>query len=213
MNQIQICDSVHLLCCPRQSHGSPRCLPVLQCTSIPSQTRRGGPKTRSPPHDAHSKYTSVMPPSTYRCGMVRRAKPAGKQSSGVDGPRAPQHDLTQLQGDFMDRGQVVSKASKEMSFKRRLAFSGRSSVNTMRGHLLAEKVSPALAHHLPRTSWQELQSQVSHKCTFSRSSLLLGKALKMCMLIQHPQRIFLDICCLPRDFSTQGIFSSCVENQ
>lgn len=59
----------------------------------------------------------------------------------MDDPRVPQqHDPTQLQGDLLDRGQVASKAPKEMSFKRRCACSGRSSVNTMPGHLLAALV-------------------------------------------------------------------------
>lgn len=121
------------------SHCRSHCLPVRPVAPAAPQLGAGmvTSRTRSPPHDAHRKPTSVMPRSPHRCGTVRGAKPAGeKRSPSTNDPRVPQqHDLTQLQGDLLDRGQVASKAPKEMFFKRRCACSGRSSVNTMPGHL------------------------------------------------------------------------------
>lgn len=75
------------------------------------------------------------------------------------------------------------------------------------------KANPILPQPLLKASGQELQSQVPQECTFPRSILVLENTLTMCMFIECPERIFLDISCLPRDFSTQGILSSCVENQ
>lgn len=65
------------------------------------------------------------------------AKSSGNQNPGVCDPRGPQHDLTELQRDLLDRGHVTSKAPKEMSFKRRSALRGGSSANTMPSQLWA----------------------------------------------------------------------------
>lgn len=103
-----------------------------------ARSRHGDPKTRSPPCDAPNKHTSAMPPSPHRCRAGHSTKP-GKQSPDMYDPRGPQHEVMQLQGDLLDREQVATKAP-QMSFKRRSVFSGRSSVNTMPGHLWAALV-------------------------------------------------------------------------
>lgn len=79
--------------------------------------------------------------------------------------------------------------------------------------LFSAKANPVLPQPLLETSGQELQRQVPHRCIFPKSILVLENTPTMCIFIGCPERIFLDTSCLPRDFSTQGILSSCVENQ
>lgn len=72
--------------------------------------------------------------------MVHGAETSEDQSPGVSDPRGPQHNLTELQRDLLDRGHVASKALKGMTFKRRIVLCGGSSANTMQSHLWAALV-------------------------------------------------------------------------